>query len=297
MGMRRIFAVVLLVTATCMGFAQMSPFQITWSTYKSGEYSSIKTFQTFTLRNQSDFASYWAQSTGNTANTAPNDIDWLKNEALAIHLGERNSAGYSVYVQSIDMVTGANYNVHAVEQVPSGGATAQVVTSPFTIILLPKRYAQYNVSIVKESIYGGPPEHGGGDHDRDDWRNGYRMIERGYLSDGPRQMAMNVLRSKREWNRFWDDATDGASLTVIGRSRSKSIDWDDDQVLILQAGPSMSQQPLEIRRVKRTETGFTVFVTKRGDDYVVDRPFYPYIAIEVPGHTGKFDITVVPIGG
>ncbi len=300
--MRCVLAIIALLALTCAVMAQSSPFQITWSTYRSGENSKIESYQTFTMRNQQDFAAYWEKSTGISGREAPKDIDWLKYEALAIHLGQRKSGGYSVYVQSIDMVTGAEYNVHAIEQGPSDRTTGTIPTSPFTIILLPRRYAKYNVSIVEENASGpgwnsgddGDHGHGGDDKDRDDGkRDGYRLIERGYLSYGPAQMALDVLRNKSQWNRFWDKALGDAHLTTIGRSRSRSIDWDNNQVVVLQAGPDSLTEPLKITRVAKTATGFRIDVLRStyfGYDH--PNPVYPYIVIELPGHSGKVDINV-----
>src|SRR6185436_15538933 len=117
--MRKILALVGLAAIASAAMAQLSsPFAISWSTYKSGAFSQVKTFKTFTMRSQSDFQTYWATSTGNPATTAPNDIDWLKYEVLAIHLGERKSGGYTVSVRDIQMVRGDEYNVQVVEQIP-----------------------------------------------------------------------------------------------------------------------------------------------------------------------------------
>ena len=258
------------------------------------------------MRNQSDFQTYWATSTGNPATTAPKDIDWLKNEALAIHLGTRNTGGYSVSVRDIQMVRGDEYNVQVVEQIPSkSGNVTQALTSPFTIILLPRRYATYNVAVTKEEAGGwgqggGWPPRGGGHRDDDDRdpnngrRDGYRLIERGELVPGQAQMKMDVVRSQREWDRFWDRTEDDMRVIRYGRSRESQIDWQRSQVLILQTGPLLAGATIEVTRVRRTANGFEVLVTQHlpGIQRAGARGIYPYFAIEVPGHSGKFDITI-----
>jgi hypothetical protein len=300
--MRKIIATLFAAAFTGATMAQVSPFAINWSTYKSGQLSQVQAYKTFTMRSQSDFANYWAASTGNAAKTAPTDIDWLKNEALAIHLGTRTTGGYSVSVRDIQMVRGDEYNVQVVEQVPKrGGMTTQMMTSPFTIILLPRRYAKYNVAVTKEEAggwnQGGWPRDRDREDDRDEEdnrRDGYRLVERGELSVGPQQMKMDVVRSQRVWNRFWDLTEDEARVTRHGRSRARQIDWDQNQVLILQAGPLSPGMTMEITRVRRTPSGFQVLVNQHvpGIIRANARVTYPYFAIEVPGHSGKFDITV-----
>lgn len=305
--MKKLLAFAGLLTVAAISFGQTSPFDINWSTYKSGQYSKITTFSKFVMRSQADFQDYWAKSTGNPARTAPNDIDWLKYEVLAIHLGTRSSGGYTASVRDVQMVRGNEYNVQVVEQVPArGGMTTEALTSPFTIILLPRRYAMYNVAVVKESAggwdqgdhgNGGGGGNGGGhgDHDQDDGRkDGYRLIERGELSNGPRQMAMDVVRSQGEWNRFWDRVRYDSDVNVYGRSRERQIDWEHNRVLILQFDRSYSGATIEISKVKKTEGGFQVFVTQRLGGYQRADHFQgsPYIVIEVAGKSGKFDVKI-----
>jgi hypothetical protein len=51
---------------------------------------------------------------------------------------------------------------------------------------------------------------------------------------------------------------------------------------------------MEITKVKKTEKGFQVFVVQRTLGIIRrnQRSTSPYFAIEVPGHTGKFEITI-----
>ena len=312
--MRRALAAFCFLAIASATLAQTSPFDFTWSTYKSGSFSTVTSFNTYTLRNQSDFASYWADTTGNSASTAPKDIDWLKYEALAIHLGTRNTGGYSVSVSSIDMVTGANYNVHAVEHVPSSrGNNIQAVTSPYTIILMPRRYAQYNVSVTKETPqddghhgHGGGGRGGGHHHnDSDDsvydakevgGRVGYFEVEAGTMSAGPQSMAMEVIHSEKEWDRFWKRISYTATVEPYGRSKSRLIDWDHHQVLVIQSGPASD---LEVTHVRKAQDGFRISLMKtvastRVPSWLVA---YPYVVIELPGHTGKMDVSVSVVSG
>jgi hypothetical protein len=322
--MRKVLALAGLLCLAAVSIAQISPFKITWSTYKSGSYSSVKSFKTFTMRSQSDFAQYWAESTGNPSSTAPKDIDWLKYEVLAIHLGKRTGSGFSVSVDSIEMVTGANYNVQAVETSGHSGSGSKDSTSPYTIILLPRRYATYNVAITKQDSgsgdggwgngHGHHRHDGGGTetvytHDESGWgifgndnshdRVRYRVVESGDMDNGPNAVAFEVVRSNSEWTRFWRKVGLTANVYRNGsKSRSWDVDWDHDQVVVIQCGPtSLEGKALQIDRITRTETGYRITLTRpvlAGDTDTtrIRYPNYPYIVIELPGHDDKFDISV-----
>lgn len=131
--------------------AQQSPFTITWDTYRTGQFSQIETYRTYIIRDQGQFEDYWYKTTGNPRRTAPQDVNWLKNELVAIHLGKKPTGGYSIYVGGVNQVEGLTYNINVVEQRPGPGAMlSQEITSPFVIIRLPRRTATYLFSRTVE---------------------------------------------------------------------------------------------------------------------------------------------------
>jgi hypothetical protein len=131
--------------------AQQSPFTILWDTYRTGQFSQVESYRTFVIRDQSQYESYWFRTTGNPPAAAPKDVNWLKNELLAIHLGQKPTGGYSVYVGGVNQIEGLTYAVSLVEQRPAAGArVTQSITSPFVIIRLPKRMATYMISKTVE---------------------------------------------------------------------------------------------------------------------------------------------------
>lgn len=152
--MARIALLLGLLLAAVTSFAQTNPFDITYRTYKTGQHSNEKSFKTYVIRSQMEWEDYWYKTTGNPRRTAPTDVNWGDTELLAIHLGERPTGGYSVYVDNIDTNDSTNFRVHLIEsRPPKGRMVTQALSSPYTIISLPKRWATYQFSreVVDES--------------------------------------------------------------------------------------------------------------------------------------------------
>lgn len=156
--MKRIVLFLGLLLVAALGMAQTSPMAVNYDTYKTGQYSNERQFKTYTIRSQDEFEDYWYKTTGNSRRTAPTDVNWTQSELLAIHLGQRPSGGYSVYVGGITPITAHNYRVSIVEQKPARGRMQiQAITSPFVIIRLPRRFASYEFAReVVEAPTGNP---------------------------------------------------------------------------------------------------------------------------------------------
>jgi hypothetical protein len=127
------------IAALSFGAAAQSgvdPFHpIRWQTYRSGTQSRIGSQSTFVIRSSGAWQNYWAQSTGGSAASAPRDVEFNKEFLVAIHLGTRPTAGYSVVVDSVKRSRPAEVLVRYAELTPDPKRMqAQVLTSPFTII-------------------------------------------------------------------------------------------------------------------------------------------------------------------
>lgn len=72
----------------------------------------------------------------NTPEARELDVDWEREMAVAIFLGSRNSGGYSVDIQGID-VDGDLATLKAIERAPGAGCAATMaITSPFALAAL-----------------------------------------------------------------------------------------------------------------------------------------------------------------
>lgn len=108
-----------------------------WKQYRSGYRSRRQSFGTFVIQNSSDWKTYWQDSLGADLAKLPKDIDWRSEQLIAIHLGQRNSGGYTVRVEALD--SGKNgETIIRYREYPPGGLVTQELTSPFVIVRLPR---------------------------------------------------------------------------------------------------------------------------------------------------------------
>lgn len=106
-----------------------------WRTYSDGALSRIEQPLTRVIRGEAEWDRYWKLHKGDARAVAPKDIDWSREQLVAIHLGTRSTSGYSVMVESVAWPKPNEVLVKYVERTPSPDSmVAQVLTSPFTII-------------------------------------------------------------------------------------------------------------------------------------------------------------------
>lgn len=125
---------------------------ITYSTIDSGTTSRITQQGLKILETEGTLQRYWVQMTGQGPNDAPTKrIDWNKEKAVIIHLGQRPSGGYSVAVQSIKRIDAWNAKVTVVETTPrEGEMVTQALTSPWVLIKVSRTAADLSLSVVKK---------------------------------------------------------------------------------------------------------------------------------------------------
>lgn len=118
-------------------------------TIKKGYQSSIKQLGLRPIYTQNQFQTYWAQSTGQPANTAPGGIDWIKQMVLAVHLGQRTTGGFDVDVMRIDTSNGVA-SVLVRERKPlQGEIVAQAFTSPWVIVRFDRTTLPFRMELTQ----------------------------------------------------------------------------------------------------------------------------------------------------
>jgi hypothetical protein len=119
-----------------LGHAQIDPNAITWRTNKTGSYSKAEDERIIVMDTLADYQQYIIKYAPEGAGDS-RDINWNKEELVAIHVGTRNRGGYSVEVSSITKVKPNEARVFWSELTPPRGlATTQAITSPWTIVRL-----------------------------------------------------------------------------------------------------------------------------------------------------------------
>jgi hypothetical protein len=68
----------------------------------------------------------------------PPDVDFTKNNVVAIFMGQKNTGGYSISVKSITVDDNNTVTVKVRETRPDGGMVTTALTSPYCIAVIPK---------------------------------------------------------------------------------------------------------------------------------------------------------------
>lgn len=129
----------LLCFAAAAALQQFSPGPndiIQWRTYKDGVNSQARTQAIVEMNSLAEFQNYVRQYAPQGVGDG-RDVDWNKEELIAVHCGERPSTGYRVVVESISKVDPRHAQLTFTERTPIKGARqSQATTSPFMIVRL-----------------------------------------------------------------------------------------------------------------------------------------------------------------
>ena len=113
------------------------PGGVWWSTYSSDQVCNINSAQTLVFADPVNFASYWTNLTGQSM--VPNDIDWSREMAVAINLGQRSTNGYDIWIDGVTSSQDGGLVVWYAEKQPAAGQHVRNGSfSPYTILLLPR---------------------------------------------------------------------------------------------------------------------------------------------------------------
>ena len=127
----------LLFAALAIGVAMQSGSGAS-RTIAKGDQSNIDEPKQVVIHDAADWRKLWQQH-------APDHplppVDFSKESVVAIFLGSRNTAGYSVAIVSTTDANGALIVKYKETRPAPGAITAQVITFPYHIIAIPKSTA------------------------------------------------------------------------------------------------------------------------------------------------------------
>lgn len=202
---------------------------IKWRGYKSGVASNVRAESTFILNNEADFQSYWSKQLGMPASGAPRDVKWGEEMLVAVHLGQRSTGGYTVFVQKVERTTANTITITYTERKPAAGSfNAQVITSPYEVI----RMDRAGGAIRFEKNESTAP--GGGTSSR------WRVLASGNDSLIATQRQL-VINSGRDWAEYWRNHAGP-------REAPPKIDFDSEWLIAVHAG-------------RRSTTGHDILIT------------------------------------
>ena len=135
-------ALVAVVTAMLLQSSAAAP-----RTIDRGTNSTMDAEKQVTVRTAAEWSALWRQHAPDRPQPS---VDFSKEMVVAVFLGTRNSAGYSVEILSVDQGGPGALTVRYRQQQPSRGAiTAQVITSPYHIVAVPKSSAEVKFEKVE----------------------------------------------------------------------------------------------------------------------------------------------------
>ena len=104
-------------------------------TIGKGDQSNVDEGKTVTVRTEAEWTRLWQQHNPDRQRPA---IDFSKQMVVGVFMGSRNTAGFAVEIVSATDADGV-ITVHYHETIPARGAvTAQVITSPYHLVSIPK---------------------------------------------------------------------------------------------------------------------------------------------------------------
>lgn len=100
-----------------------------------GIASQIDMARQVTVQSAAEWTTLWSQHAGDRARPA---VDFSREMVLAVFLGTRSSAGFSVEIVGAREEGGALVVTYRESRPQPGSVTAQVLTSPFHLVAVPK---------------------------------------------------------------------------------------------------------------------------------------------------------------
>jgi hypothetical protein len=216
------------VTATAQTWQSQN---IGWRVYLSGTVCDVTVPATTLIYSEASFRAYWKSLTGESA--TPKDVDFTKEQLVAINLGKRPSGGYEVWVDSVIKPNPDSIVVTYVERRPSARerVTSQI-SSPFVIIKMDRQSGK--ISYKPTTIDG----RGGG----------------GGRGDDPGTPSVPMSPNQIEWRSYMNGTTCGitapgtAIITTSGEFLAywkrlagnsnipKDVDFSREQLIAINLG-------------------------------------------------------------
>lgn len=262
--MRSILALLVLFVSAVVGAQTNYLPAIKWRTLGEGASSQIKKAENHFLYSSGDLQTWWKRHSGDAPQTVPYKVDFNKEFVVAIHVGERKTGGYKVYVETVARTTAASAVIAAVEIQPGkGSVTTDALTQPWVLVAI-ERLGVQDWQIKTKAVQslpgrGGSGAGSGGCNCCDDCRRscgglkiynpaplgiyssdnsiGIRPLgavpfleySKGDDSDIERQSSF-VMQSERQFEEYW------AKHRSRDRLIDSGLDWKREQMLAMHLG-------------------------------------------------------------
>ena len=323
--MRR-FALIFLGLATLIASAaaQNALPPVKWRTLAEGDQSAATQFERHFMYSEADIQTYLGKLKPGPMRASLR-VDWNKEMVIAVHMGQRNTGGFKVYVETIDRTTAAVACVRCVEVHPAPrGPVSQAKTSPWIMIAVERpgnvEWQFTSRAIQGQSVKRGchcfckpcgcrQPYYGSQGFDLP-WHSGnlnsnmkplgqipYQEYDWGRQSNF-RSMRTFVIRSEDSFMAYWKEAFGDKLLP-----RRSGIDWRRDLFVAIHIGEVRQGQFPTLAAVNRNwnqtvDVYYTVNLPQPYNSGVKESPFVSFLmpnygdTVTFKGYTNAFDSRV-----
>lgn len=134
-----------------------------FTTITSGPRSNVKEQGIAVLNTQQSLDRYWSRVMNQDPDTAPQDIDFILNKVVVVHLGRRDTGGYKFIVRNLEQGRGGLVIIRAIETPPGRRQNVtQAQTSPWVMIRVPYTMQNFRLSVTdREPENVATPRRGG----------------------------------------------------------------------------------------------------------------------------------------
>jgi hypothetical protein len=123
-----------------------APAPVPFTSVAQGTRSGIQDARAVVVRSPAEWRTLWKEHT----TEPPPDVDFSRHIVLGVFLGTRPTAGFSVQITSVT-AKGTSAVVEVVEGKPRPGVmTAQVITSPFHLVTVPRQFEHVEFKKVEK---------------------------------------------------------------------------------------------------------------------------------------------------
>lgn len=286
-------SLVAVIASLALGHAQIDPNIVTWRTYKSGSRSIAKDQRILEIFTLGDYQRYINTYCPEGAGDGK-DVEWGKEELVAIHAGSRNTGGYSVEVDRIVKTKPTESCVFWAELTPARGvSTSQSTTSPWTIVRVTRNgtHLKFDGHTEEGRLPGGIkiinfPGYDSGcnccsacvrEHQ---FRLPWRVFASG--DDAPGLIGSTfVMSSQYDFDRYI------RNYQMAGISDASGIDWDRERLLAIHLGRKTSPgyqiliNHVDVVDSTRVDVSY-IQVEPAGKPLLSTFSNGPYIVIRVP---------------
>lgn len=245
--------------------------------------SRIKTARDEVIRDKSRYQELWQEHAGTESSPPP--VDFSKEMALAVFMGQKKSGGYSVTIDKA-LQSGQNLTVHVTEKSPAPDTfVTQVLTAPAHWVSLSKVSGQVTFQRGQTTLPSPQPTPSATE------RNSTMRPLAKTANSQIRELRQTVVRDQTTWKNLWQEHT-GSDADL------PTVNFEEDMVLALFMGEKPTGgYSLAIQEMLTEGNGLKVIyqeIKPAADAMVIQVLTAPALMVAVPKMSGAVRFVAQP---